>query len=250
MATHINPDKAGGSQSTRRPTRKATNWWLRMVWLLAALLLLAGMAYGLKALVSEPDAPKRQVARIVLLPDTPPPPPPPPPPKEEKRPEPPKAEKPLPTPEPPKTPEPPAPANEPIKMEGPAGDGPSAFAAGTVANEYRGGAPNTGLPGGGGAAAAVDRARDRLYASSARTLLRDALERSLRSDAPQLTATFTLWVAADGEIRRFELEPTGQPTTDSELTAALDQTRRDLRLPAPPSALQPMRFKITLQPAG
>jgi len=225
------------------------NWLVRVALLLAALLLLAGIGYGLKNLLGQPEAPKRQVVRIVLLPDAPPPPPPPPP-KEEKRPDPPKTEKPLPLPEAPKTPEPPAPVNEPIKMEGPAGDGPSVFSSGAVNNEYRDGTPNTGLPGSGGAAAAVDRARDRLYANSARTLLRDALERALRSDAPQLTATFTLWVAADGEIRRFELEPTGEPRTDGELSAALDQTRRDLILPAPPSALQPMRFKITLQPAG
>src|SRR3990167_6456704 len=52
-----------------------------------AALLLGALAWWLKGQLSTPSTPKRQVARISILPDTPPPPPPPPP-KEVPRPQP------------------------------------------------------------------------------------------------------------------------------------------------------------------
>jgi outer membrane biosynthesis protein TonB len=213
----------------------------------AGVALSAGLVWGLSKLGSDPPTAKRQVARIALLPDTPPPPPPPPP---ERAPEPPK-EQPRTVEEAPKPDDAPKPGDEPLKMEGAAGDGPSAFAAGTVRQEYSGG------PTAGGTAAtaarATDRAQERLYASSARALLRDAIERHLESEATQATATFSLWVDGDGSIRRVDLVPTGNATLDAQLRAALDETARSLRLPPPPQALaggEPMRFRLTVRPLG
>jgi hypothetical protein len=186
----------------------------------------------------------RQVARIAILPDRPPPPPPPP--REDKPP--PKEDKPKPA-DAPKQADAAKPANEPLKMEGAAGDGPSPFAAGTVRNEA-GTAAVAAASAPAPAPNVADRARERLYASSARQMLRDSIERHLRSDAEQASADFTLWLEADGAIRRIELAPTGDARLDGELDAALGETRRSLRLPPPPAALAPMRFRLTLRPQG
>jgi len=102
----------------------------------AILLCLTGaIVLGGMSLVHGPSAPKRQVARIMLLPDTPPPPPPP----EDKKPPPPKE---VATPQQvnmpvPKVETPPEPAQ--LKMEGEAGTAPSMFASGDVKQEYIGG---------------------------------------------------------------------------------------------------------------
>jgi protein TonB len=89
------------------------------------------MVWGAMNFIHTSTSPKRQVARIMILPDTPPPPPPPeetrPPPKEVMT-----REMNIPKPE-----TPPAPAQ--LKMEGQAGDGPSAFASGDVKQDYIGG---------------------------------------------------------------------------------------------------------------
>lgn len=212
------------------------------------VLLVAGLvgagAWALKHLAADSGGPKRQVARISILPDTPPPPPPPP---REDKPPPREEPKPMPQAEAPKPAEAEKAAEAPIKMEGTAGDGPSAFAAGAVRNEYVGGTPSTGAS---SAATSLDRAQERLYANTARQLLRDAIERSLKSESQQTTAEFTVWLERDGAIRRFELASTGNTRLDSELNAALDDTQRTLRLPPPPGALQPMRFRLTVRPQG
>jgi outer membrane biosynthesis protein TonB len=215
-----------------------------MLVLLVAGLVAAG-AWALKHMSSDSGGPKRQVARISILPDTPPPPPPPP--REDKPPPPREEPKPMPQAEQPKPAEAEKAAEAPIKMEGAAGDGPSAFAAGAVRNDYVGGKPSTGAA---SAASTLDRAQERLYANTARQMLRDAIERSLKSDSQQTTAEFTVWLERDGAIRRVELASTGNPKLDGELNAALDDTQRTLRLPPPPVALQPMRFRLTVRPQG
>jgi len=217
------------------------------------LKLIAAAAFVLLALAAwwgithmKADAPRRQVAKISILPDTPPPPPPPP--KEEKKPEPPKVEpKQVIREEQIKQVEAPKPA-EAIKMEGAAGDGPSAFAAGSVSKDYSGGAPATGSGGPGGTAS--DRAQERFYANTARQMLQSAIEKHLRSDAEQLTATFAIWLDKDGGIQRFELSPSGNDANDTAMRAALDETRRQFKLPPPPALAlsQPMRFRLSVRP--
>jgi hypothetical protein len=224
--------------------------WRRRLLLLAgagsATLVVVALALWLGKPSESQGPPKRQVSKISILPDRPPPPPPPP--KEEKP-----APRDQPTPtvrdEAVKQAEAPKPANEPIKMEGAAGDGSSPFAAGAVRSEYAGGTPGTGA----NAAAtgtASDRALDRFFANSARQLLRDEIEKHLKDDVQQAQAEFTLWIERNGAIQRYQLQPTGDEKLDAELRAALDQTQRSLRLPTPPAALQPMKFRLTLRPQG
>lgn len=208
-----------------------------------------GLAFvsGLVALVRNldggPPERARQVARIAVLPDTPPPPPPP-----ERKPDPPKAEnKTAPQPVPVAAPQAPK-ADAPIKMEGPAGDGPSAFQQGTVTDEYRGGPPQVG--GGASAPALVDRAQERLYANTVRQMLRDEIERQLAPEAGELTSSFAIWVGADGRIDRFELEPGAAPQQEASMRGALEASARSLQLPPPPSAALPLRFRLTVRAAG
>lgn len=212
-------------------------------------LLIGAAIWGLRHWADQSSAPKRQVARIAILPDTPPPPPPPPP--KERKEEVPKAEaKPLAQPD--NTPKPPpAPANEPLKMEGAAGNGPSAFQAGSVAQDYKGGTPQIG----GTAASAVtatDRAAERLYAGSVRQMLRDEIEKQLSPDAGELTAAFALWIAGDGRITRWEFDGAApvEPARQGALKLALDRSADQLRLPAPPAVAQPMRFRLTVRAGG
>jgi len=203
------------------------------------LLLLAGTALVIWTLVhfasGSTAGPKRQVARIALLPDTPPPPPPPP--KEQKKEEP----KPQPRPQaqPEQAPKPPQPANEPIKMEGAAGNGPSAFAAGAVNNEYRAGPTSSG---GASSPGVADRAAERLYANTVRQLLLAEMERRLAPEAGELSANFALWINPDGHIARWEADG-GTPA----LKTALDASAEALRLPVPPAVAQPMRFRLTVR---
>lgn len=216
---------------------------------LAGLLLVGALAWWLKGQLSQPAEPRRQMARITILPDTPPPPPPP---REEPKPTQRADDKPPPPDVAPKPQQAQAPENAPLKMEGAAGTGDSPFAAGTVRNEYQGGPPSLGAsaPAGGGASV-VDRAQQRLYAQSARQLLQPEIERALRADAVELVASFALWVDADGAIQRAEVLPSGNPQHDTDLRTALDDTRRTLKLPQPPAALaQPMRFRLTVRPQG
>ncbi|MDC8771017.1 TonB C-terminal domain-containing protein [Roseateles albus] len=224
------------------PGRK---WLIRLGVALAFLAVVGAGIWAVKGLKSN-EAPKQKVAKISILPDSPPPPPPPPKP-ELKKPEPPKDEpKQVMRDEQIKQAEAPKPANEPLKMEGAAGDGPSAFAAGSVGKDYSGGTPASG-PAGGGATPA-DRAQERFYANSAKQLLRDELERRLKSDAAQLTATFAIWLERDGSIQRYELTPSGDNGNDTAMRLALDETSRQFKLPPPPALTQPMRFRLSVRP--
>lgn len=216
-----------------------SNTWLpKLLVALGLLALLAGGWWLLSQMGHGGDGPKRQVSKIALLPDTPPPPPPPP--KEERKPEPPKdaprqqaPDEQVKQAEAPKAP-------EPIKMEGAAGDGPSAFAAGGVRNEYSG----------GGSGTSSDRAQERFFANTARQMLRDEIERRLKGEGEQMLASFAIWLGKDGEIQRYELTPSGNDGNDRALRAALDETLRQFRLPPPPAITQPMRFRLSVKPLG
>ena len=189
-----------------------------------------------------PVALKHQVARIALLPDTPPPPPPP---KEEKKPEPPKDEPKQVMHEEAVKQDVPKLADAPIKMEGPAGDSPSAFASGGIHNDYNGGTPVIGGSGGG----LPDRAQERLYASSVRQQLHDEIEKHLPPDSGELVATFSVWIDPSGTIQRFELVPTGDTGHDAALRVAFEQTSHELRLPRHDGLPQPLRFRLSVRPA-
>jgi len=217
--------------------------WKTAALLGAGVALVVALILGLRHLVADARPPARQVARIAILPDTPPPPPPP---KVEKKEEPKPETRPQPQQE--QTPKPVAPpAPAPIKMEGAAGEGPSAFSQGKVTSDYQGGAPAIG---GAGGAAAIDRAGERLYANTVRQQLHDEIERQLGADSGELSTQLAVWIAADGRIERWELQgPKGG--REGDLDAALRRTADALRLPSPPAdTRQPLRFRLSLHAAG
>ena len=231
----MNPMDMGGDPSPGR--------WKTPALLAGAALLVVLSIIGLKHLVADSKPPARQVARIAILPDTPPPPPPP---KVEKKEEPKPDSRPAPqTEQPPKPATPPAP--EPLKMEGAAGDGPSAFAAGNVSKDYQGGTPVVGSAGGG---SGLDRAQERLYANTVRQQLHDEIERQLGADTSELSTQLAVWIAADGRIERWELQGAKGPR-DADIDAALRRSADSLRLPAPPAETrQPLRFRLSLHAAN
>lgn len=209
---------------------------------LGGLALLALAWWGFSQIKFDTPAPKRQTVKI-SLPDAPPPPPPPK--VEEKKPEPKPEDKPQPQMEPKPVEAPPQPA-ESLKMEGAAGNGPSAFSAGSVNQDYSGGKVISGGSTGGGNG--LDRAKYQFYVNSAKQALKDALERQLQTDEKRITVTFSLWIGADGRISRFELAPTGNPQADTDVHAAFDKAAQDLKLPAPADTPQPLRLRMTLLP--
>ena len=234
------PETTLDATEARRNTR--TVWAVTV----AAVLFLGLGALAVKAMVGKPTPPARQVARISVLPDTPPPPPPP---KPDKPPEPKEAAKPAPREEQPRPVETPKPADAPLKMEGPTGSGPSAFEGGAVTQDYQGGTVSGGGVG-GATGTQSDRALERFYASTARQTLRDELDRRLQGESSAQDAVFSLWIAPDGAIRRYELAPSGNDKFDGELRAALDDAVRAVRLPPPPAIVQPMRFRLSLRATG
>lgn len=212
------------------------------------LVIVVGLGVLVSSLMGKSDpGPKRQTVKIAVLPDSPPPPPPPKP--EEKKPEPkPEENKPQPQEQPKPVEAPPEPQQ--LKMDGPAGDGPSAFAAGNVSNEYKGGDIGGGTGGGSGGPLA-DRMSAMTYGNAAKRELNEYLNRepALRQ-AKDYRLPVSLWVRADGTIERYEL-------AGSAGTAAIDDVLRAVleRFPgfrsAPPQGLkQPMRLQITNRVAG
>ncbi len=242
--TQLIADRVRGCPPRRQQRGALHPWlWRRVLPAVAVLALLGLAVWAVRQIGHDSPGPKRQVARIAVLPDTPPPPPPPPP--KERKEEPPKPEaRPQPTPDP--SPKPPAPADAPLKMEGAAGNGPSAFAAGSVSQDYKGGAVGSGGAA-SAATSAADRAAERLYAGSLRQQLRDAIEQHLPAEAGELQAGISVWLQPDGRIQRWELDAPQRP---QDLQLAMDRSAAQLRLPPPPGLTQPLRFRLTVRAGG
>lgn len=208
------------------------------VTLVAAVLI--GLGWWLvSGLDGSTKGPRRQTVKIAVLPDTPPPPPPP---KEEKKPEPEKQDlKPQPQQEQPKPVEAP-PEPQQLKMEGPAGDGPSAFAAGSVATEYKGGEIGTGTGG-------INRLQ---FAAFTNQLTRDIQAQLLRHrDLRGLDyrVSVNVWLAPSGDLSRVELaSSTGHEATDAVLRRVLNEI--NARGQVPPDLPQPLTLRITNRVTG
>lgn len=190
---------------------------------------------------SGPTAPKRQTVKIAVLPDTPPPPPP----KQEKPPEPKPQDN---TPQPqdqPKVAEAPPEAQQ-LKMEGAAGDGPSAFSAGSVSSDYKGGAIGSGN--GASAPSAGDRAKYSFYAKSAQQQLRAELDRTLARDVVRLGARLQIWVDASGRIDRYEVKGLSDPVAQEQVRAALQDISKGFRLVPPAGLPLPLEMRLSVNP--
>lgn len=210
-----------------------------------AVLVLALVAAGYfiySQMGKSSSGPKRQTVKIAVLPDTPPPPPPP---KDEKKPEP-KPDENKPQPQEQKQVEAP-PAPQQLKMEGAAGDGPSAFGSGSVNSEYKGGAIGTGSGGG--------TVGDRLAASSYGNAAKREIDSYLQRQAPLKRAgdyevPIQVWVRADGGLERYKLVgSTGTPETDQLIQDAMARFP-GFRNPPPASLPQPISLKLTNRMTG
>jgi periplasmic protein TonB len=188
--------------------------WTQRILIGAVLVLVAGaVVWGGMNLSRSANSPKQQIARIMVLPDTPPPPPPPeekkPPPKEER------VNREINTPKPQPTPEP-----QQLKMEGQTGEGPSAFASGEVKQEYIGGDIGNGAR----YAAYIGRVEQRIQAE----LTRHHVQAS--------SVKLFLWLKPDGSIQRYTVEG-GDPDTEKSVRLALADLSR---LDESPDADMPM----------
>jgi protein TonB len=210
--------------------------------LVPGILLLALIVGGwwlathLKGGSSEP---KRQTVKIAVLPDTPPPPPPPPPPDKKIEPEV-KEQKPQPQEDQPKPLDKP-PEPEQLKMEGAAGDGPSAFGSGSVSKDYIAGDPGNGMGGGG-------KLQFALFNGQLQRHVQSSLARNPKAKIADYRVNVQVWVSAAGELRVELLSSTGDEKSDEVLRQALTQMPPISNVPA--NLVQPIRLRITNRMTG
>ena len=200
----------------------------------AGAAVLALMAWGIYSFVSKIDDKPRKAPKISLMPSTPPPPPPPP--KEEKKPEPPKDLNKPPPMEQPKM-APPAPSAD-LKMDGPAGDGPSAFSAGKIRSEDL---SNVGKgPAGPGGFNPFS-----YYANLIKGELQRQLTRNKDLREMAYKAEVQVWVNRDGSVGRFDvIHGTGDKELDVLLNKAISAANAFSAGP-PEKMPQPIRLRIS-----
>lgn len=214
-------------------------WLKRIAIALVALLLLGGLGYGIKKLMSGGTPHKKQVTTVKLIPDTPPPPPPPPPkelPKEQPKPDAPKEIK----VEQPKPAE--APPAENLKMEGPAGDGPSPFQAGAVSNDYKGGDVKTiGSDGG---------AKFSWYAGLVKSQIEATIEKEKKLTVGQYKLVVSVWLKPNGDLERLDLvQSDASPEVEQTLKSALENMP-PIREAPPQDMPQPIKLRISARKMG
>jgi periplasmic protein TonB len=226
--------EANAVKSTAAPSR-------RIAMVLLAVVVLALIGYGIYSLLSSKPGPKKQpVTTIKILPDTPPPPPPPPkePPKEQPKEQPKeiKVEQPKPVEAPPE------PQN--LKMEGDAGDAPSAFGAGNVTNEYSGG--DVGVKIGGNKSLAAYA----WYTGKIKASIEAAIAEQKELAKEQYKIVVELWLAKDGQVERIELvNGSGDQKKDELMRQALRSVKR-IPEPPPEDMPQPVKLRITAKSMG
>ncbi|MFJ5446900.1 TonB family protein [Methylobacillus methanolivorans] len=213
------------------------NW----VWIVVGVMVVSALGYGIYSLLSSKPGPKKPpVTTVKLLPDTPPPPPPPPkePPKEQPKEEPKeiKVEQPKPVEAPPE------PQN--LKMEGEAGDAPSAFGAGKVTSDYSGGDVGVKIGGSKGLSAYA------WYTNQIKSSIENAIAEQPELAKEQYRIVVELWLAKDGRVEKIELlNGSGEEKKDGLLRKALQSIKRMPEAP-PEDMPQPVKLRITAKNMG
>ncbi|MGZ3237794.1 MAG: TonB C-terminal domain-containing protein [Burkholderiaceae bacterium] len=212
--------------------KKDGGWRQYAVGSIVIVIVMALLGFGLKSLLSGKSGAPKKAPKISLMPTTPPPPPPPP--KEEKKPEPPKEQKEMKMEQQQvQKVEAPAPAPE-LKMEGAAGDGPSAFASGQVTSE-----DISKLGNDKGAFNPFNN-----YAGLLKVELQHYLRKSKDLRQRQYQIEVRVWVGGDGSLKRSELVgSTGDGDTDAAIRQALTSTPSFSESP-PANMPQPIRLRI------
>lgn len=220
------------------PVSATRLWATRIVVALLVLAVLAGIGYGIKKLFSGGPTQKKQITTVKLLPDTPPPPPPPPP-KEPPKETPKEQPKEIKAPEPKPVEAPPA---ENLKMEGPAGDAPSAFQSGAVNNEYKGGDVTTGPKIGG----KKNMAAFAWFTNKVDAQIKKALDAENGLNKVKYQVDVRVFLTAQGDIDHAEL-------IDSSGDAEIDALIRKVLSRIPPlkeSAPEDMPRKVVVRMAS
>lgn len=211
----------------------ASRRWRMIGGALLVVTAVAVVIYLLQGMGKSGPVQHKQVTRITVLPDTPPPPPPPPPKEQPKESKDIKQDQPRPV-------ELPQEAQQ-LKMEGAAGDGPSPFAAGAVANDYIGGKVGDGSGGG---------MQFAFFSNALQRHIQDELARDRKIKLRDYRITVKVWISPDGAIRRAELtDSTGNPDTDSAIRAALTSLG-PMRTAVPDNLPQPIKLRITNRMTG
>lgn len=203
------------------------------------LLLVALMGLSVSHLVSGKAKTTTKAPKISLVPSTPPPPPPPP--KEEKRPESPKDQKEIKVDQPalPKD-APPSPPSQDLKMDGPAGDGPSAFSTGKITND-----DISGLGRGGVAPVASGMFNPfNNYATAIKGELQRFLSRNKDLRQRAYRVDVQLWIGRDGSLSRFELMGSTGDTDVDDLIRQTIGTLGNFSPALPDQMPQPIRLRL------
>lgn len=200
------------------------------VLLVTGALLLAGC---------EKAEQKKKAPKITLL--TPPaPPPPPPPPKFEKKPEPPKQQKEMKVDQPVERKVEPQAAPE-LKMDGPAGNGPSAFGAGNITSEDL---SKVGSGKAGGTEKLGMFNPFNSYASAIKGELQRYLGKNNALRRRRYSVDVYVWLDGSGKIKRYEVIGTSNDgDTDEALRSAI-AALPGFSEPMPASMPQPVRLRI------
>jgi periplasmic protein TonB len=197
----------------------------------AILVVLALLAWGLSGLLGGKAKKPPTPPKITLLA------PPPPPPKFEKKPDPPKEQKEIKIEQPVPKPTPPQPSPE-LKMDGPAGNGPSAFAAGQITNDDL-----SKIGTGNGERNGMFNPFNN-YANLLKGELQRYFSKNNALRRRHYTVEVRVWVAGGGEIKRFELiGSTGDSDTDEAIQQAMSSLSGFNQTP-PANMPQPIRLRI------
>ena len=203
-------------------------------------VVLGLLGTGLWVLLNKKSTHQGKPPKISLLTPAAPPPPPPPPPKFEKKPDPPKEQKEMKVDQQVERKVEPAPSPE-LKMDGPAGDGPSGFAAGKITSDD---ISKLGTGKGG-----VEKAGGLFnpYTGYA-NLLKSDLQRYLAKQGKLRQRRYAIevlvWITPAGALKRFELiGSTSDSDTDDAIQAAIEGMPVFSQVP-PANMPQPIRLRI------
>lgn len=216
---------------------------VRRLRIVGAVLLIAASVAALVVIVQGlgggSKGPAKQVTRITVI-DTPPPPPPPPPKEEPKREPPKESPKEVKLEQPKQVEQAPQEAQQ-LKMEGQAGDGPSAFASGAVNQDYIGSAIGNGSGG---------TLQYAFFTNALQRHIQGELARNRKVKNADYRVMVAIWLGQDGVIQRAELAgTTGNAEADEALRSALLDLG-PLRTAVPPSLPQPVRLRVSNRITG
>ena len=218
------------------PIKQANRRQIAML-VVGALVFFALTGGGVWALLNSVGKKPHKPPRITLLS----PPPLPPPPKFERKLDQPKEEKEIKVeqPAPKQDATPPSPE---LKMEGPAGNGPSAFASGKITSEDVSKLGKLGTEGEKGGVGMFNPFNN--YANLLKGELQHYLRKNKALHLRHYTVEVRLWVSSGGDLKRFDMSgSTGDSDTDDEIKQAMSSLSRFDQ--APPAEMpQPIRLRI------